>query len=408
MVDFKQGIIIKCLTLVAVAYSPMLLASEDRPGVDYLSFAQGAIPVLIEEEAQTLKIGMDQALQAIDGNAGGFGLTPKPGTEDTKISLIYELPARTIFSEFFVPNVFETPSPSQTFVRTVEIAGSDQGPTGPFELLGRTALKPHSEKGQKSVFAATAKKPVRWVRLTLGGGLDVQREKTFFEFTEIVGRGSQERVPLLKAFSGQWKGRGVVLELKQEGARVQGCYDREGELTGTVEGNLLRATGQAAGIPSTFVLTVTDEGRVLGVRSTNGAPFRINAGDPAPGLNTGCSEKEVPSLGCGSTVHGINFDFDSADIRPESRGLLDDLSRGLKAEQSLGITVIGHTSSEGTEEYNEELSRRRAEAVVKALVARGVVEAKISAQGQGEKHPIADNDTDAGRSLNRRVEIACR
>ncbi len=80
----------------------------------------------------------------------------------------------------------------------------------------------------------------------------------------------------------------------------------------------------------------------------------------------------------------------------------------LKAATTSDITVIGHTSSEGADEYNEKLSQSRAEAVVAALVARGINAARISAQGRGEKEPIADNATGAGRSLNRRVEITCR
>ena len=242
------------------------------------------------------------------------------------------------------------------------------------------------------------------------GGINVQRDKTFFEFSEIVGYGSQEPVPLSEAFRGKWKGRGVLLELEQEGANVSGCYDGAGDLKGTVSGNLLRATGRTrkSDVPSTFVLAVGEDGGITGVRSTNGAPFRLYSGDAAPGIRTECSGQRVPPLGCDSIIHGINFDLDSATIRAESDKLLDALSTGLKASAASVITVIGHTSSEGSDAYNEGLSRRRAEAVAAAIVGRGVDAGRVQAEGRGEKQPIADNATEAGRSLNRRVAIACR
>jgi outer membrane protein OmpA-like peptidoglycan-associated protein len=407
----KQGANIGAVTL-AVLISMPLPAAADEAGqrVDYLSFAQGALPVAVEGDATALKVGMEQALLAIDGNDIGYGLTPKPGSAQTSISFVYKLPALTTFTEFAVPNVLETPSPSQTFVSSVEIAGADSEAGDDFHLLASATLETHAAKGEATAIPATDQRPVRWVRVTLAGGIDVQRDKTFFEFSEIAGYGSQEAVPQSETFHGKWKGRGVLLELKQEGARVSGCYDGVGDLKGTVSGNLLRATGKTrtGDIPSTFVLAVDDSGNITGVRSTNGAPFRLYSGDAAPGITTECSAQEVQPLGCGAVIHGINFDFDSATIRPESDELLAALATGLKASDAAAITVIGHTSSEGSDAYNDKLSQRRAEAVAAAIVERGVDPGRIAAEGRGEQQPIADNATEAGRSLNRRVEIGCR
>lgn len=399
------------LLLAALVASVGPAAAEDqRPRIDYLNFAQGALPVALEGEAMALGIGMEQALLAIDGDGADYVLTPKPGAAESRIAFVYKLPALTTFDEFAVPEVLETPSPSQTFVREVEIAGSDSGPDGQFRVLAGATLATHSTKGRTTSIPAAVKVPVRWVRVTLAGGIDIQREKTFFEFSEIIGYGSQDPVPLSEAFRGKWKGRGVLLELDQAGDRVTGCYDGRGDLDGTVDGNLLRATGVSrdAGIPSVFVLAVGDHGEITGVRSTNGAPFRLYLGDAAPDMKTECSELEVRPFGCGSIIHGIHFDFDSANIRTESDNLLDELSAGLKVSPAAVITVVGHTSSEGSEEYNDNLSRLRAEAVVAAMTARGVDGERISAEGRGETQPIAGNDTEAGRSLNRRVEITCR
>lgn len=395
---------------VAAAYAASSAADDPPQRVDYLSLAQGVVPVAFEGNANELRVGMEHALLAIDGNDGGYALTLKPGSAQTRIVFVYKLPAVTTFNDFAVPNVLETPSPSQTFVRKVEIAGADSGHEGPFHVLGSVALEAHSAKGQATSIPIAVEKPVRWVRVTLEGGVNIQRDKTFFEFSEIIGHGTQEPVPLSEAFSGTWKGRGVLLELKQEGASVSGCYDGVGDLNGTVSGNLLRATGKTrkGEIPSIFVLAVGDNGDITGVRSTNGAPFRLYSGDAAPGIKTECSGNSVRPLGCGSIIHGINFNFDSAAIRPDSDRLLAALATGLQASAASEITVIGHTSSEGSDLYNDKLSQRRAEAVVAAIVGRGISAGRASAEGRGEKQPIADNGADAGRSLNRRVEIACR
>lgn len=398
------------LTITAVLLMPAASSSQDSHAIDYLNFANGALPVRVGGMAAELKVEIDKALMAIDGDGGGFVVTPKPGAADAELWFVYRLPAATTFSGFAIPNVGETPSPSQTFFREVEIAGGVEGPDGPFERLATATLTTHAKKGQVTRFPANVAKSVTWVKLTLRGGIHVERDKTFFEFSEIIGEGSQEPVPMLESFTGKWKGRGVLVELKQDGANVSGCYDGTGDLSGTVSGNLLRATGthRDSGVPSSFVLSVNDEGAVIGVRSTNRAPFKLYTGAADAKLVTECSERATRPPGCGSIVHGIRFDYDSAVIRPDSAPVLDALFAGLKDAPESSITIVGHTSSEGSEAYNRELSQRRAAAVVAALAERGIDERRLSAHGAGESQPIVDNGTEAGRSLNRRVEVTCK
>ena len=103
----------------------------------------------------------------------------------------------------------------------------------------------------------------------------------------------------------------------------------------------------------------------------------------------------------------INFDLDSAEIRPESYSLLNEFGRALKSGLSKGtFYVAGHTDSTGTTEYNQDLSVRRANAVVDYLKAHhGITSRRLIAKGHGEMNPIASNDDEHGRSLNRRVEF---
>jgi outer membrane protein OmpA-like peptidoglycan-associated protein len=116
----------------------------------------------------------------------------------------------------------------------------------------------------------------------------------------------------------------------------------------------------------------------------------------APPAQVDCGQPAPPVLGCGSIIHGIAFGFDSAEIRAESAGVLEELFRGLQADRSATILIEGHTSSEGTEEYNQRLSERRAQALVADLVQRGLGRDRLSVAGIGER-----------RSLNRRVEVKC-
>ncbi len=101
----------------------------------------------------------------------------------------------------------------------------------------------------------------------------------------------------------------------------------------------------------------------------------------------------------------VLFDVNSATLKPGAYQEIDRAAEVLRRYPDTRLTVQGHTDSTGSEAYNMELSRRRAEAVKNALVMRGVDPARIQAVGYGESMPIASNATEAGRQLNRRVTI---
>ncbi|MFD5243650.1 OmpA family protein [Amycolatopsis sp. NPDC058340] len=99
------------------------------------------------------------------------------------------------------------------------------------------------------------------------------------------------------------------------------------------------------------------------------------------------------------------FDFNSATVRPEARSALAAVVPALRARPS--TNVVGHTDSRGTDEYNQRLSERRAQAVIAVLVAEdGSLAGRLHASGRGESEPVDTNDTRAGRQRNRRVELA--
>ena len=100
------------------------------------------------------------------------------------------------------------------------------------------------------------------------------------------------------------------------------------------------------------------------------------------------------------------FAFDSAEPLPQSQGILDVIAYNMKHDvPDAALTVLGHTDAVGTEGYNIDLSRRRAEAVIKALVIRGVSPSQLTEVAIGKRQPLASNETSDGRALNRRVEF---
>ncbi|MEN8257172.1 MAG: OmpA family protein [Thermodesulfobacteriota bacterium] len=106
------------------------------------------------------------------------------------------------------------------------------------------------------------------------------------------------------------------------------------------------------------------------------------------------------------TLRGdVTFDTNSAIVRPGLYSEIDRISSVLRQYTQTVIRVEGHTDSIGTEAYNKDLSQRRANSVKTLFVQRGVEGSRIESIGFGESMPVATNDTESGRQMNRRVEI---
>jgi outer membrane protein OmpA-like peptidoglycan-associated protein len=105
-------------------------------------------------------------------------------------------------------------------------------------------------------------------------------------------------------------------------------------------------------------------------------------------------------------VYGIYFDTGKASLKPESQPTLQEISKLLKADPGLKLYVVGHTDNTGMFDANMKLSMDRAASVVNALVSQfSVNSARLRACGDGPTSPVASNDNDEGRALNRRVEL---
>jgi len=105
------------------------------------------------------------------------------------------------------------------------------------------------------------------------------------------------------------------------------------------------------------------------------------------------------------TLGDVLFDTGKATLKPGAQSTLDRLAAFLKQSPDNSVVIEGHTDSVGSDDYNQELSQRRADAVRTALLSRNVEPNRINAVGKGKSEPVAGNDTAAGRQQNRRVEI---
>jgi outer membrane protein OmpA-like peptidoglycan-associated protein len=104
-------------------------------------------------------------------------------------------------------------------------------------------------------------------------------------------------------------------------------------------------------------------------------------------------------------IYGIYFDTGSAVIKPQSEPAIAEMVKMLKAAPTLKAFIVGHTDNVGTLETNLTLSAGRADALVKALVSRGIAAARLKAAGVGPYSPVASNKDEQGRAQNRRVEL---
>ncbi|MFO7305566.1 MAG: OmpA family protein [Gammaproteobacteria bacterium] len=105
------------------------------------------------------------------------------------------------------------------------------------------------------------------------------------------------------------------------------------------------------------------------------------------------------------TLGDVLFDVGKSTLKPGAYQTIERVAEVLKEDPNRRVTIEGHTDSTGAEEYNQQLSERRAQAVEMALLERGVQRSQIVAIGKGESFPVASNENAAGRQQNRRVEL---
>lgn len=121
---------------------------------------------------------------------------------------------------------------------------------------------------------------------------------------------------------------------------------------------------------------------------------------------TGSTYTQTQPVQVASISGDVAFDSDSAVIKGTFYTTLDRIAAEIQNRSSEArYTIVGHTDSTASNEYNQELSERRARAVASYLISKGVASSQLSVLGLGETRPVASNSTEAGKAQNRRVEI---
>lgn len=198
-----------------------------------------------------------------------------------------------------------------------------------------------------------------------------------------------------------------LLLLIISGLLLSGCKSMTRTQKGAIIGT---AGGAAAGAVIGRASGNTALGTVIGatVGGVTGAVIGNQMDKQAEELKKKVPEANVERVGEGIIVElssNVLFGFDSSELSPEARTNLDKMVTVFQTYPDTNIEVQGHTDSKGSESYNKKLSERRASAVSNYLLGKGIPSSRISIVGYGENAPKYTNDTEDGRSKNRRVEF---
>ena len=400
--------------------APASAAVPQPPAQDMLAFAAGTQIVAKPQDNQGLFQMDSDPINLIDEAAS---------TDWTAIAkpvpvVVFELPERTEVERLVFDSAGlnrDEKSPKSVKVELSD-AGIDRGYT--------TILETQLEKARNDQSFAVAEKTVgRWLRLSVASNYG----DDYVGMTGLHAYGKQlTQDAALADVSGTydgWNGWGKV-RLKQEGTRVTGCYEyRDGVIAGGIEGRLMKAAMQETDddgkqTKQLGLFSFSPDGAlVMGLAraadAEPGAGFSTfytgkklgnDIGDcpRIPGWKGNAAQSQIGEELANNgraRLDGINFDFSSARLQPESEPLLKQVAAMLNGHPDWTLTLEGHTDNVGGEAYNQRLSEQRAAAVVAYLVAQGVDAKRLDSAGFGMDKPVAPNDSEVGRAQNRRVEI---
>ena len=208
-----------------------------------------------------------------------------------------------------------------------------------------------------------------------------------------------------------FKGRTLAIAMSAAAIAVAGCADMNlGNMSQTQKGT---AVGAGVGALAGAAIGGDTKGAVVGdlLGAAGGYVWSKHMQDKKMAMEratmgSGVQVSQTPDNQLKLNIPSdISFDTGRADIKPNMRPILDQFASGLSSQPNTEIRIIGHTDNTGSDAVNDPLSVQRAQAARQYLAARGVDPNRIVIAGRGEREPIADNRTEAGRAQNRRVEI---
>jgi outer membrane protein OmpA-like peptidoglycan-associated protein len=273
-------------------------------------------------------------------------------------------------------------------------------------------------------------KPVagRWLRTNFTSN---HGSSEFYSLAEIRAFGDAPAPALVTGASGSYTTVWGTWHITQAGTTIDGCFQPAGlssspaTFSGGMEGNIARIRyietddAGAPRDPKAMLLVFARDGQRFFTAAADGESLSdygaVKRESSEPATCAGRTADTVSSVMADTlandgrvTVYGINFDFNSATLRPESSVVLEQVAGLLRDKPELVISIEGHTDDVGGDAYNASLSGKRANAVRDWLVAAGIDGARLEAVGKGAGSPVASNGNDVGRAQNRRVELAKR
>ncbi len=300
----------------------------------------------------------------------------------------------------------------------VEIGDSEGGP---FTVIATPTLA--QGKGRQR-FALKASATGQYIRLTV---LNNYGDAQNTELMEFAAYGKQLNKYPFSDHSGTYTASYGKFHIQQQGSAVSGCYESgHGLLTdGGIDGRVMHViwtegTTPASRDSGSAVLVFSDDGKsFLGhwfTEKSDGAPRGIWAGKFVSKDIGKCYNWDPKGNSLESQLnkegrvrlYGILFDTDSDHLKPESKTTLDALVSVAKSNPKRNFEIEGHTDNVGGDAHNQTLSDKRAVSVKAYLVAAGVDAGRMTTHGYGATKPVASNDTELGRSQNRRVEVVKR
>lgn len=292
------------------------------------------------------------------------------------------------------------------------------GKDGPFTLIAAPMLEKVKDHQR---FMLKTPATGRYLRLTV---LNNWGDPAYMEIMNISAYGNAVSKRPLPDNSGTFDSSYGHFHIQQIGSAVYGCYEHNYGLieNGGFDGRVLRFTwkegegkDQKSG-PAIMVFPDDGqsfrgvwwyEGNVVGMGGLwVGKRISKQIGF-CPYWKPGSGNNVVDQLKSEgrARLYGILFDTDSDHLKDESKPTLDSLIAAAKAQPTWSFGIEGHTDNVGGDAHNQTLSEKRAAQVKAYLVAAGVPATRLTTQGFGATKPVASNDTELGRSQNRRVEI---
>ncbi|HKI86135.1 MAG TPA: OmpA family protein [Thermoanaerobaculia bacterium] len=398
------GALIALLAAVAVAGETARANS-----INVLSLGAGALPVIEPPSysgwppLKLLDDAPDTGWASVKGQTSGQ-------------SMVFELPEIATLTNFAFDENACLDGRGRG-AKGIRVSVSQISKSQGFQQVLQTNL---NEAADNQKFAAKRALRARWIKLEI---LSNQGDSQYVELCSFRAYGTPSQPLPIGDISGTYSTSYSLFHIRQQGTSLVGCYEhRSGLITGTVEGRVMKLTWEENNDPKDTgpaVMVFAPDGKSFSghwwyASNQRGAPDGVWNGTKTSSAVGGCPNwsgsvggevaRQLAKSGR-AILYGIEFDTDSARLRPESRAVLDDVARALAAHPDWKLSIEGHTDSTGTPEHNKKLSELRAAAVSAYLAAHGVAAGRLASVGYGDTRPIADNSTALGRARNRRVEI---